>query len=348
MFRSSVMGLIYIAMLLTSFSCTSVIYKSNSESTKEETYDSGFPNSDCSKQLEEISQSIYRVNSIAFYKVYIFSDTSTIKRSDITDKLIEERQVKSTYVDRTSSGTSLLIYSSGGKVLLLTCAHIIDFPDTIVTYFSNSKGVFTNDVQSIGFKEKETIYIASFPGDSQVKEFLIDKHSDLALLGNNYGPTSKFYFSVFNFPFGNSKQLEWGDFVYLFGYPMNYKMVSKAIVSSPNYDKEGSFLIDAVVNRGYSGGIVLALKGGVPNFEFVGIVQWITDENENILVPAPLEAMQKYDPTIPYKGEMFAKQLQLLRYGITRVIPTEIIKDFLIRNDKYLKQNGYSISILEK
>ncbi len=348
MFRSSVKGLFLMALLFISFSCSTVIYKSKTASIQNNAYDSGFPNSNCSKQLEEISQTVYRINSLAFYRVYIFSDTSKIKKPDLTKQVIDSRQVKSTYIDRTSSGTGLLIYSSAGKVLLLTCAHIINFPDTIVTYFSDAKGVFTDDVQSIGFKEKETIYVASFPGDSQVKKILVDKDEDLALLGNDYGTTSHAYFPVFNFPFGNSKQLEWGDFVYLFGYPMNYKMITRAIISSPNFDKEGSFLVDAVVNRGYSGGIVLALRGGVPNFELVGIVQWITDENENVLEPATLEGTMKYDPTVPYKGEMYAKQLQLLRYGITKVIPIEKIKKFLERNAEFLNKEGYALHKLTK
>ena len=217
MFRSSVKGLMVAVMMFISFSCSTVVYKSNTRSIKDNTYDSGFPGQNSSKQLEEISRTVYRINSLAFYRVYIFSSTSKIKRKDLTGQLIENLHVKSTFVDRTSSGSSLLIYSSEGKVLLLTCAHIINFPDTIVTYFSDSKGVFTDEVQSIGFKEKETIYIASFPGDSQVKKILSDDTEDLALLGNDYGPNSKNYFSVFNFPFGDSKEIGWGDFVYLFG-----------------------------------------------------------------------------------------------------------------------------------
>ncbi len=345
MLRSPVKGLVIAALLFISFSCSPVIYESSTGFVKGNNYDSGFPNSNSSKQLGEISRTVYRINSLAFYRVFIFSDSSRIKKNDISDQLIQDENVKSTYIDRTSSGTALLLYSSGGKVLLLTCAHIIDFPDTIITYFSNAKGILTDKVQSIGFKEKETIYIAGFPGDSQVKDIITDKNTDLALLGNNYGPANRTYFSVFNFPFGDSKQLDWGDFVYLFGYPMNYKMVTKAIVSSPDYDNNGSFLIDAVVNRGYSGGVVLALRGGVPNFELVGIVQWITDENQNILEPEPLEGALKYDPTAPYKGNMFVKQLQLLRYGIARVIPVETIKSFLKDNAEFLNRNGYPLNL---
>ncbi|MCK7529466.1 MAG: hypothetical protein MZV64_73895 [Ignavibacteriales bacterium] len=52
-------------------------------------------------------------------------------------------------------------------------------------------------------------------------------------------------------------------------------MVTKAIVSNPSRDESGSFLVDAVVNNGMSGGLVLAIKDGVPNFEMVGMIQWV-------------------------------------------------------------------------
>lgn len=348
MVYSTIKYLIIASIMFLDLSCSTTIFRSNSSVVKDNKYDTEFPNNNCSKQLEEISNTIYRINSIAFYKDYIFSDTSNITKDELTENLILSRYEKSIFMDKTSSGTSTMIYSFAGKVALLTCAHIVDFPDTIITYFSNSKGVFTNKVQSIAFKEKETIYVAGFPESSEVKKIIMDKDLDLAIVGNDYGPNFKSYFSIFNYPFGNSKELEWGDFVYVFGFPMNYKMVSKALVSSPNYDKAGSFLIDAVVNRGYSGGIVLALRDGVPNFELVGLIQWISDENENVLEPAALEGSMKYDPIAPYQGEMFVKQLHLLRYGITRVIPINIIKKFFMNNHELLEKDGYTINITYK
>jgi len=345
---SSIRQLIIVSILFIGLSCSPQIEKTKTSIVKNNKYDSEFPNENCSKQLGEISNTIYRINSIAFYKDYIFSDSSNIRQSELTEDIVLNHNVKSVFMDKSSSGTSTMLYSEAGKVALLTCAHIVDFPDTIITYFSNPKGVLTDQVQSIAFKEKETIYVAGFPGNSEVKKILTDKNLDLALIGNDYGPNSKSFFSVFNFPFGKSDELEWGDFVYIFGFPMNYKMVSKAIVSSPNYDKMGSFLIDAVVNRGYSGGIVLALRDGVPNFELVGLIEWISDENQNVLEPTTLDGTMKYDPIAPYHGELFVKQLQLLRYGITKVIPIEIIKKFLMSNQDLLEKNGYPLSLVSK
>ena len=344
MVRSSVLGIISAGLLFLNLSCSPVVYKTATPSIRNNKYDSEFPNANASKQLEDISNTVFRINSLAFYKVYIFSDSSRIKLDDLTEFAILTKNIKSTFMDRTSSGTGTVIYFSDGKVMLLTCAHIVSFPDTIITYFSDEKGVFTDHIQSVAIKDKETIYIAGFPERSEVDVLSIDKDADLALLGKDYGPGSNKNIPVFNYPFGFAKELEWGDFVYLFGFPMNYKMVSKAIVSNPNFDKSGSFFIDAVVNRGFSGGVVLALRDGVPNFELVGIVQWITDENQNVLEPAPLEGSFKYNPLVPYKGDSYAKQLQLLRYGITKVISAETIKDFLSESEGNLKKKGFFLT----
>ena len=45
------------------------------------------------------------------------------------------------------------------------------------------------------------------------------------------------------------------------------------------------FLVDAVFNRGYSGGIVLAIRDGVPNFELVGLVKSVPAEYEYVMKP---------------------------------------------------------------
>ena len=134
-------------------------------------------------------------------------------------------------------------------------------------------------------KERQSIYVAGFPEGSEFELLVSDKKSDLAMIGKDYKTLSDLRFPVFHYPVGKGKELDWGSFVYIFGYPINYQMVTKAIVSNPNRDEYGSFLVDAVVNNGMSGGIVLAIRDGVPNFEMVGMIQWVPEEEENILVP---------------------------------------------------------------
>ena len=329
-------------------SCSSSSYNTQHPAEGNGKYDSEFPYKNSSKVLDEISHTIYRINCLAFYKAYIFGDDSKIELKDLNDSVINLRSIKTIYQDKSTSGTATLIYSSNGTLGLLTCAHVIDFPDTLVSYYGEISGSPTDNVQSIAFKTKEFIYAAGFPDGSEVKEILSDKKEDITILGNHYSLSDAIRFPVFNYPFGKAKELEWGDFVYIFGYPLSYKMISRAIVSSPNFDKRGSFFIDAVVNNGYSGGLVLASRDGVPNFELVGIIEWVAEEGENILEPAPLEGNLKYNPLIPYKGDVFAKRQKFLKYGITKVISIESIEDFLEKNKDYFISEGYDFSIYNK
>ncbi|HEY6626165.1 MAG TPA: serine protease, partial [Ignavibacteriaceae bacterium] len=245
------------------------------------------------------------------------------------------------YADQSNSGTGTIIYFNEGKVGILTCTHIVEFPDTIISYFPDAEGNFTKNIQVVFIKERQSIYAAGFPEGSQFELLVSDKKSDIALIGKDYYVLSDLKFPVFNYPIGKAKELDWGSFVYIFGYPINYQMVTKAIVSNPGRDESGSFLVDAVVNNGMSGGLVLAIRDGVPNFEMVGMIQWVPEEEENILVPKALKNNERYNPIVPYKGEEYVKRFSSIRYGIARVISAEKISSFLKENSSTLSKKKY-------
>ena len=134
-----------------------------------------------------------------------------------------------------------------------------------------------------------------------------------------------------------------GYFVYLVGYPINLKIITKAIISSPRRDDAGSFLVDAVINPGFSGGLVLAIRDGVPNFELVGMVQWVPEEEESLIYPENLKTNSSYNPVVPYQGNLYVRKHSSIRYGIAKVIPVESIVTFLNENKEYLNQKGYYI-----
>ena len=90
-----------------------------------------------------------------------------------------------------------------------------------------------------------------------------------------------------------------------------------------------------------SGSIVLAIRDGVPNFEMVGMIQWVPEEEENILVPKRLVNNERYNPIIPYTGEEFVKRYTSIRYGIARVISVEAIIEFLNVNKELLNKKRY-------
>ena len=120
--------------------------------------------------------------------------------------------------------------------------------------------------------------------------------------------------------------------------------MTKGIVSSPEKTKNGFFLIDAVFNKGFSGGLVFAIKDGVPNFEIVGMAKSAASQNDNIIVPEKKTHEMLYNPTIPYEGKIFVQHRESIKYGITYVTTIETIQEFLEDNKELLESKGYHSS----
>lgn len=336
--------LIILSALLSFFlinSCSTVSYKDVYPILQDGKYDSEFPYKGASDELREISQTVHRIHSSTFYKTYTFDQSANLTIKNLKNVDLKSIAISEGYVDQSTSGTGTAIYFNEGKVGILTCAHLVQFPDTVISYFPNDKGTFTDKIQVMFIKERQVIYAAGFPEGGEFELLTADRRTDLALIGKDYKILSGLRFPVFKYPLGKAKELDWGSFVYLFGYPINYQMVTKAIVSNPNRDDRGSFLVDAVINNGMSGGIVLAIRDGVPNFEMVGMIQWVPEEEENILVPKKLTNNEKYNPIVPYEGEEYVKRFSSIRYGIARVISVEAILEFFTKNRDLLNEKKY-------
>lgn len=339
--RASVFLIIltYFSML----SCSTLTYDTIYPTLKDGQYDSEFPYRSTSNELEKISNAIQRIISSAFYRVYVFNPDDNYTMEDLLKQRIEKIAAKEILTDNSSSGTALVVYSEGGNVALVTCSHTINFPDTIIAYKADTKGNPTKYIESISIKERQVVYVAGFPEGSIVDVLVDDPKTDIAIIGRKYGVQSGIRFPYFKFKMGRAKDLEWGTFVYLLGFPMNNKMITKGIVSSPNKDDIGSFLVDAVINPGFSGGIVLAIRDGVPNFELVGIVQSVPEEKEEMLYPDITDKDARYNPVIPYKGAIYVKKHSSIRYGITRIIPVEALVKLIEENKSYLIKEGFPI-----
>ena len=121
-------------------------------------------------------------------------------------------------------------------------------------------------------------------------------------------------------------------------------MVTRAIVSSPNKDDMGRFLIDALINRGSSGGLVLAVRGTVPNFELVGIVSSVPAEKKYVLTPMDPSKENIFFPGQVYDGEITIDKIDGIKYGIGKVTSIEEVKLFLEENETELIHQGYNFS----
>ena len=312
-------------------------------------YDSEFPYRGCSEQLERISESVRMVSCIAYYKSWVFPLEAKIRLKDIQDPFLKEKAEKEVYLNQVASGSATVIYYENKKIAMLTCAHVVDFNDTVYTFYRGEDRQQTEFIQSIAVKDRQINYATAIPGARNLEILALDKENDMALLGQRIESSGVPSITVFDYPIGKAKELEWGAFVYLFGYPAGYRIVTKAIVSNPNRDKYGSFLTDAVFNRGFSGGIVLAIRDGVPNFELVGMMKLVPGHQQYYLTPAKVGESIEFDSNIPFKGDVYAESRTDIIYGVAPAIPAELIVDFLQTNQSKLIGQGYDVrSFLER
>ena len=336
---------VYLLLVLFIFpSCTTVSYESIYPTLKDGKYDSEFPYRGSSEELEEVSNSVKRINSTCFYKTYIFDLADKITLESMKDKSLEDLAVETGYADQSSAGTGTIIFYANGKVALLTCAHVVNYQDTIISYFSDEKTNPTEYIETILIKTNQSVYVAGFPEGSKMEILAIDEKKDIALIGRDYNSLTNYIFPALSYPAGDAKELEWGSFVYIFSYPMNFQMVTKALVSSPNLDNEGSFILDAVINKGSSGGIVLAIKDGVPNFELIGIIQWAPGDESNVIAPEKKKDNLPYNTIVPYEGKLFVKRNLEIKYGIAKVISINAIVKFFEENKASLENRGFYLN----
>lgn len=307
-----------------------------------EIYTSVFPSREASSELELISKSIKLINNLTFYKSYIFLD-STITRDNLADPYLLSKAILTNTVNKTSSGTGTIIGISGTKVALLTSAHIVSYKDTVLNFYFDKRGMKTKYIESILIKERQLIY-SDLPESGRLKLIVKDDKKDLAIVGNSFNDVNPIDFPVFNFNIGSARDLNWGSFVYVLGFPLHYKMVTRAIVSSPNKDDMGRFLIDALINRGSSGGLVLAVRGTVPNFELVGIVSSVPAEKKYVLTPMDPNKENVFFPGQAYDGDISIDKIDGIKYGIGKVTSIEEVKLFLEENEAELINQGYNFS----
>ena len=328
-------------------SCSTQTYRDTNVRPSGEPYNSEFPDRPSSKALEQISRSVCSINCIGSYRVYPFDENEHVLRSDVNEQLLQRNLPNTYFSDNSVQGTATVISNDGTKICFITCAHVVNLPDTVVAYHVGPNGRATKYVRSVAVKVKQFNFISPFPEDGSVEVVAIDSEKDIAILGKRL--QSDFGKGVAPIPcsLGDAKELNWGTFVYVFSYPAGVRMVTRAIVSNPHKDTTGSFYIDAVLNQGSSGGVVLAIRGGIPNFEVVGIVRIVPARFSYFLAPEDSVALQ-YDRYTPFEGKTFVRKRTDIETGVTKCIPAEVVRAFLDQNKDQMARQGYDCSVFLK
>jgi S1-C subfamily serine protease len=213
----------------------------------------------------------------------------------------------------------------------------------LYTYYYDKDLVTTDQLQSISVKYNQRVFFKGHNHGYDLKILAADREVDIALLGKEVSINDP-VLKTFSYPLGDSKGLEWGSFVYVMGFPQGFQMITRGIVSRPVQARSEYFLIDAVFNEGFSGGIVLAIRDGVPNFELVGIGKSASGTFENVLVPYEDNYDMIYNPNIPYTDEVYVKLRKQVNYGITYAISTLSLRKFYKKHKENLEMRGYLLA----
>ncbi len=298
-------------------------------------YDSEFPSKSISKELEFISRTVKKLDCLAFYMSYFFPPDNTLDDVPMTKENIKKQSLANTVTNESVTGTAVVIYYDGGMAGLLTCAHVIDFPDTIITRYDNGAG----PIQVLSVKVRQQNYIKDMSDGENVEVVVVDKEHDLALLKKKLGDIS-LRPQVLNYPIGNTRDLEWGSIVYIMGYPQGQQMVTRALVSNPGEVSKDRFLTDAVYNKGISGSPVFAIRDGVPNLEWVGVATSSSAQQIYYTKPGKI-APEFINPEEPYTGELFVDRVKTINYGITFNTTIESVQKLIRDNEKLLEKKGF-------
>lgn len=324
-------------------SCSRYITAASPPGLHDGKYDSSFPIGSDNDALERIVSSVRLLNAVAHYKRYDFTRAQEISPWQLTGNFLKQHADQQYVSQDFAVGTATVIYADRKRIAVLTCAHVVDFPDTVITYYILPDGSADSLIRSIAIKTKERIHLSDLRQGENLKILAMDTDLDLAVLGKElvYHPEKPM--PVLPVPLGKARELNWGNFAYVIGFPAGKKMITRGIISSPNRGSRHSFLVDALFNRGFSGGIVLAVRDGIPNFELVGIVNSVSAETEVKLAPESGIDQSLVDSNIPYTGNIYLRTQKKINYGISFGISIETIQDFMRQHASDFKEAGYDM-----
>jgi len=306
------------------------------------TYTTSFPTKDVSRQLSDIQESVKRISSTGIYITYFIEDR-LITEEELKALDIEEIATRKMTSNESTAGTAISIFENNRRIALLTNAHVVDFPDTLLSYVEHDDVPPETFVNAVKIKQSQSNLIYDLPNLGRFEINGFDERNDLALLNVRRTDFPDIDAPPLPIRVGNPADLRWGSFLYIVGYPKGYPMITRGIVSDPSRNDYDDFLTDALFNPGISGGLMIATRDNFNTFEWVGMTNTASAEIEKRLVPDPAK-VERYRPLDPYPDTAFVGTKTQINYGITQSIPMKRIIAFLEENERDLRNMGFRIS----
>jgi len=279
---------------------------------------------------------IVRIQSTVFYQTSHLSPATSFSPSELSGTDIDASAESTTFNNESRAGTAVLMSETNGNHMLLTANHVVSFPDTIWHYRENGN----EELEAVSVKVRESFSLFTDDNFGPLQLIASDKRRDLALLTSSFGINEELNPGTIRA--GDSSKLNWADFVYAIGFPKGMKVISSGMVSLNERLDEAGFTIDAPFNRGFSGGIVLAVNNQTSEPEWVGMITSTTSDTEFLLTPGMI-TQNDYTPEVPYSGSVYVEQINRINYGLTHTVSINEIKKFLQENRSILTNYGFGL-----
>lgn len=315
---------------------------SNQPVSPSDAYTTAFPHQDISISLQEAQKAMVRLITTVFYNTYSF-DNPRVRLADIrtnNPSNIASHQFSS---EESTAGTSVMLdLNNNGDALLITCAHVVTAPDTIITYFSGDDLPDNRYIQSISIKRKQSNLIFTSGELSTFEVIAENSLADLALLSTAINSKMREKHRPLPFSMGRSAYLQLGSFLYIMGFPKGFPMITRGVVSTKGLPPYRFFIIDALFNPGISGGLVISSNDNFKSFDWVGLARSATASREQILVPSPNRENENQNILRPYSDQVYIDQKDRISYGITQAIPIDEIRSFINDNRSVIRKRGFN------
>lgn len=291
------------------------------------------------EKLDDLQKSILKITCTAYYENYYYEKPISMQDTTQQDELLIRKNITSNSV----AGTGLILYHDSMQMALLTCFHVFDFKDTLRSYYIDENKKTSKFLSAESRLIGKNIYVFHRNGrNSQAKIVAFDDQNDLALIVTEPANIALSEFA-FEGSYGDANKLKLGQEVYLLGFPKGFFMVSRGLVSPTGTKKR--LLVDATFNQGFSGGIVVAFDETFSNYSYVGMSNSVAYSSEMILAPIPEIQEPELYFNYPYKEDIFIKELKSINYGITFVVKSNVVAEFINEQLMDLKNKGYNFRI---
>lgn len=294
-------------------------------------YASDFESTLMQHQFNALSERVLRVVSYVGYETQVFEPGSSITLEMLKSDGVELSGVRTRqHTNESFGGTALIVSAGDSAAVLLTCRHVVSYPDTVFSYDDRADRNGNRYLLGISVKSDQLVVVSD--GGTHWPALLCseDPENDLALIRihpyvETPGMVSLHAVDDPGFP-------GWGDKVWILGYPSGKAVLTSGILSRCS-DNDRLLVTDAPFSEGCSGAAAFVWDSYLGVFRLAGLGRSVAARTRFLLRPESRIHEKSYNTSLPYRGAIYTEPVREPVPGVTFIIPAPVIMNFLDNSD---------------